>query len=412
MLDFHEFLWQSEAVASAAAGAFVISVALVATKKHHGHLTLDSTIGVQKAHAEPTPRVGGLGIYLGLLMARALVRDSGVRDILEIILIAGMIPFACGLAEDVTKRVGVLPRLFATMAGGVAAWMLTGICLNRVDVYGVDSLIACAPVGVLFTAFAIGGVANAINIIDGFHGLAGGTTIIALLALGAISARVDDLQLSMSCLLVAAAMVGFWLVNYPWGKLFLGDGGAYFAGFALAWLAVLLPVRNPGVSVWAGLLICAYPVIEVLYSVLRRRRIRRSPSAPDSEHLHSLFKLKVIRPRLALRGVDQQARNAAVAPVFWGGTALSSSIAIAAFDRTSVLAIAMLGCVLAYHFVYRRLASVKVAEVLAGPKQTAVPAHVRGYPTHRNQHSRRGGFGRTPFLSSRTKGRTNAQRTK
>jgi UDP-N-acetylmuramyl pentapeptide phosphotransferase/UDP-N-acetylglucosamine-1-phosphate transferase len=362
MVDIPAISWQATSVAAATLCAFAVSLTLVLTKKHHGHLTLDSTIGVQKSHAEPTPRVGGVGIYLGLLLAWIVVRDRGVRDILGIVLLAGLIPLACGLAEDVTKRVGVLPRLLATMAGGVAAWMLTGVCLNRLDVYGLDWLMTLTPIAVVFTAFAVGGVANAINIIDGFHGLASGTTMIALIALGAISLQADDPQLAMACFLVAAAIAGFWLVNYPWGKLFMGDGGAYFAGFALAWFAVLLPVRNPGVSVWAGLLVCAYPVIEVLYSVVRRARKRQSPGAPDSGHLHSLIKVKLIRPKLSSFGVDKSVRNAAVSPIVWSFSSMPAVAATSMFDRPVPLALAILACVALYHLFYKYLEQRRVED--------------------------------------------------
>ena len=212
MIDIEAISWQASSAAAALLCAFSVSLALVLTKKHHGHLTLDSTIGVQKFHAEPTPRVGGIGIYLGVVLAWSVVRDRGVRDILGVILVAGAVPLLCGLAEDLTKRVGVLPRLVATMLGGFVAWFMTGVALNRLDVYGLDWIMTITPIAVLFTAFAVGGVANAINIIDGFHGLASGTTIIALMALGSIAAQADDPQLAIACFMLAAAIGGFWLV--------------------------------------------------------------------------------------------------------------------------------------------------------------------------------------------------------
>jgi UDP-N-acetylmuramyl pentapeptide phosphotransferase/UDP-N-acetylglucosamine-1-phosphate transferase len=398
MLDSIYPSWQAQAAAAALICAFVVSVLLVLTKKHHGHLTMDSTIGVQKFHVEPTPRVGGVGIYLGLLIAWLVVHEKGVRDILGIILLAGLIPLVCGLAEDVTKRVGVMPRLLATMAGGVAAWLLTGVCLNRLDVYGVDRLMAFTPVAVLFTAFAVGGVANAVNIIDGFHGLASGTTMIALIALGAISAEADDPQLAMACFLVAASIAGFWLVNYPWGKLFMGDGGAYFSGFALAWFAVLLPVRNPEVSVWAGLLVCAYPVIEVIYSVVRRAMRHQSPGAPDSGHLHSLIKVKLIRPKLSAQGVHRSVRNAAVSPIVWTFSAMPALAATAMFDRPVQLAVGILICVLAYHLSYRYLSKKELLDFgdsseMAGVRAPLHSPRQKRHPRHRAR-DRRSALGR------------------
>jgi UDP-N-acetylmuramyl pentapeptide phosphotransferase/UDP-N-acetylglucosamine-1-phosphate transferase len=355
MFDLPVLSGQAVPVMAAVLCTLGVSVLLVLTKQHHGHLTMDSAIGVQKAHSHPTPRVGGIGIYLGLLMAWFLVSDPGVQDILGTILLAGIPALVCGLLEDVTKAVGVRTRLLATMASGVLAWLLTGIALNRLDVHALDGLLALTPVAVLFTAFAVGGVANAINIIDGFHGLASGTTIMALLAMAAIAVNAGDPQLAVACILVAAAVAGFWLVNYPWGKLFLGDGGAYFAGFALAWLAVLLPMRNPEVSAWASLLVCAYPIIEVLYSVVRRYVRRQSPAAPDSRHLHSLIKTQIVRKKLpwASSGV----RNAAVSPIVWGFAAFPVALGIIFFDQPSVLMSALILCLLLYHIAYSRLAS-------------------------------------------------------
>jgi UDP-N-acetylmuramyl pentapeptide phosphotransferase/UDP-N-acetylglucosamine-1-phosphate transferase len=346
---------QAVPVMAAVLCALGVSILLVLTKRHHGHLTMDSAIGVQKAHVHPTPRVGGVGIFLGLVMAWLLVRDPAVKVILGTILLAGIPALVCGLLEDVTKVVGVRTRLIATMASGVLAWMLTGIALNRLDVHGLDGLLALTPVAVLFTAFAVGGVANAINIIDGFHGLASGTTILALLALAAIAVNAADPQLAIACILVAAAVAGFWLVNYPWGKLFLGDGGAYFSGFALAWLAVLLPVRNPEVSAWASLLVCAYPIIEVLYSVVRRYVRRQSPGAPDSRHLHSLIKTQFIRKKLpwATKGV----RNAAVSPIVWSFASFPAILAVVFFDHSSLLISALVLCLLLYHIAYSRLST-------------------------------------------------------
>lgn len=389
MLDIPVLSWQAASAAAALLCAFSVSLALVLTKKHHGHLTLDSTIGVQKFHAEPTPRVGGIGIYLGVVLAWAVVRDKGVRDILGIILVAGFIPLVCGLAEDLTKRVGVLPRLIATMLGGIAAWLISGVALDRLDVYGLDWIMTITPIAVLFTAFAVGGVANAINIIDGFHGLASGTTIIALIALGSIAAQADDPQLAIACFMLAAAIGGFWLVNYPWGKLFMGDGGAYFSGFALAWLAVLLPVRNPEVSVWAALLVCAYPVIEVIYSMARRYAKRQSPGEADSGHLHSLIKVKLIRPKLSARGVDKSVRNAAVSPIMWGFSALPAIGATAMFDESVWLAGSILACALLYHLSYKYLAAKQVADIDEPKAATVLPQYAMRRPAHHQRHRTR-----------------------
>src|SRR4029450_979221 len=97
----------------------------------------------------------------------------------------------------------------------------------------------------------------------GFNGLAAGSVAIMLGAMGLIAYSVGDAQLATVSFVLAAGALGFGAVNWPFGKIFLGDGGAYFLGFLLAWVAVLLPMRSPHVNAWATMLVCAYPVLEV-----------------------------------------------------------------------------------------------------------------------------------------------------
>jgi UDP-N-acetylmuramyl pentapeptide phosphotransferase/UDP-N-acetylglucosamine-1-phosphate transferase len=341
-------------IVTSALASFLLAEVLVLTTAHHGWFSLDAPGAVQKFHCNPTPRIGGIGIYMALLVASLLVPEPGARAILTTVLLAGVPALLVGLMEDVTKRIGVSVRLVVTMASGAAACWLSGIAITHIDVAPVDALLSFAPVALLFTAIAFGGLANAINIIDGFNGLASGTTTICLLALAAIAGLVGDAALAIAAFVLAAAVVGFWLVNFPWGKLFLGDGGAYFAGFALAWLAVLLPMRNAEVSPWASFLLCAYPVIEVAYSVMRRVRHHQSAGEPDRRHLHSLVATHIVQRRWPQ--LDPTLQNSAVSVIMWVCAAVPALAAIAFHQRTGFLVIFAFGCGVAYHLVYRRVA--------------------------------------------------------
>jgi UDP-N-acetylmuramyl pentapeptide phosphotransferase/UDP-N-acetylglucosamine-1-phosphate transferase len=316
---------------------------------------MDVPGAVQKFHLDPTPRVGGIAIYVAMTAAWILIPGIGEGKLLSTILLAGMPALLVGLWEDVTKRVGVRTRLLVTMGSGGLAALLTGVGLTRVDVPVADILLSVWPLAVLFTAFAVGGVANAINIIDGFHGLASGTMMISSLALASIAWSVGDAQLATVAVVLAAAVGGFWLVNFPWGKLFLGDGGAYFSGFALAWLSVELLARNPGVSPWASVLLCGYPTVEVLYSVCRRSRDRRSPGQPDRQHLHSLVATQLVQPRLG--AIPANLSNAAVSVLMWICATVPVIPAILFSGRGDILLPALVLCVLSYHLVYQRLAA-------------------------------------------------------
>ena len=274
--------------------SFALCVLLVLTKHWHGVFTLDSTQGIQKFHTAPTPRIGGVPIVLGLAAAWHQT-PAEVQALLAPTLLASLPAFVFGLAEDITKHVGVLPRLLATMASGLLAFWITGESLSRVDVWGMDWLLQFSVFSVLFTAFAVGGVANAINIIDGFNGLASTASTLAFLGYALIAWQLGDHALAGVALLLGACVWGFFWVNWPLGKIFLGDGGSYFIGFALAWVAVILIERNPGVSAFAALLVCVHPVTEVLFSIYRRKIKKTNPGHADRLHFHSLIKQRYVR---------------------------------------------------------------------------------------------------------------------
>lgn len=339
--------------------AFLVAVLLVITKRWHGHFSMDGLVGIQKNHSKPTPRVGGVSIFLGVVAAY-VVAQAERADILSTLLLAGLPAFGFGLAEDVTKRVGVMARLLATMASGVLGWMLTGVSLTSVDVPLLDSLLGFTLVSVAFTAFAVGGVANAVNIIDGFNGLASGFVVIAFIGLALVAAIVGDVNLAFACLAVAMAMLGFWLVNWPWGHLFLGDGGSYFGGFALAWASVLLIERNAGVSAFVPFLICIHPVTEVLFSIYRRRMTKVNPGHPDRLHLHTLMMRRVVKPILGRVYPDEpkmvdRMRNSITGLVLAIGTIPAVVVALLVVNSPAFAALSCLGFALGYVTIYARL---------------------------------------------------------
>lgn len=329
------------------------SAALVITQRWHGHLSHDNALGVQNHHTEPTPRIGGVAIALGMLLAWWLATPD-VRVIIGPMLLAGIPAFAFGLAEDITHKIGVRQRLLATMFSGALAWYLTGVAMQNTDVPPLDWLLSFMPVAVIFTAFAVGGVSNAVNIIDGFNGLAAGAVAIMAGAIGLIALNVGDAPLATVCFLVAACALGFGAVNWPLGKIFLGDGGAYLLGFLLAWLAVLLPMRNPQINAWATILVCAYPVLEVGFSVRRRRsREGHHPGQPDKVHLHHLIHRRVVRQFCPRIGTALQ--NGFTSPLCWLFAALPAAWAVAFAQNTPMLVFAFFGLMFAYVAVYARL---------------------------------------------------------
>lgn len=337
--------------AASAATSLTLAALLVATAQHHGRYSMDMPIGVQKVHLHPVPRIGGVSIYLALWLALLGVEDRAARDILSTILVAGAPALVAGLLEDLTKRISISARLAATASSGILACWIGATAIQALDLPLIDQLLRITPVAVLFTAFAVAGVANAINIIDGFNGLASGTAVIALAAIGTIALLAGDQPLFLAAVVLAGCITGFWLVNFPWGKLFLGDGGAYFAGFAVAWLAVLLPARNDSISPWASLLACAYPVIEVIYSMVRRHLQHQPAGHADRQHLHSLVAARIVQPRT--RGLPAPLQNSAVSVLMWGCAAVPALAAVVLRNNTPALVSFALVAALLYHWLYR-----------------------------------------------------------
>lgn len=344
------------ALTTAGLTSFVICLIIVWTQHLHGAHTLDTESGVQKIHDTPTPRIGGVAILIGSGIGW-LFAPKEVAVMLGPILIASIPAFSAGVAEDILKRGHVTERLLATFASGLIAWWLTGDSLTRIGLGGVDWLLAIPVVSVLFTAFAVGGVANAINIIDGLNGLASGTVLLCLSALGLISFLSGDAEMAKICFIFGGATFGFLVINYPSGRIFLGDGGAYLLGFVLGWIAVMIAMRNPSISPWAPMLACGYPILEVLFSMARRQARTLRLGHPDRLHLHSLVWSRVTRKWFAQSAAVTQ--NAVVMPLMLFYAAIPATLAVVFRKNTILLISAFILCALIYALFYARLVHFK-----------------------------------------------------
>lgn len=350
------------AILSGLVAAFSTATFLVCTKQWHGAFSMDQAKGIQKFHTMPTPRIGGMALLAGALATWLALpgntqQGQETRELLGLVLLGGLPAFVAGLLEDITKKVSVKARLLATALSGLAFALLSGYWISGVNLPGVDYLLAWAPVGLLFTAFAISGIANSVNIIDGFNGLASGVVVLMLLTLAAIAWRVDDFVVLNIALCGVAVVLGFMLLNFPKGLIFLGDAGAYCLGYLVAALAVALTIRNPGaVSPWAMLLVCGYPIIETLFSVYRRlsRKCRRNPGTPDASHLHSLVYRRVVSRKLIPSAPAWQ-RNALTSPFMWLYAAVPMLGAIF-WPQSLVMVVAWLALsFFVYQRAYRRM---------------------------------------------------------
>lgn len=303
--------------------SFLINFWLVRYSHVHSRFTADSDLtGIQKFHAVAVPRVGGLGILIAIAVALfARYFENTEVGIFGLLLALSSLPaFVAGLTEDITKKVGIRIRLLATVISAGCAGYVLNAWLGSVQVLGIDNLMLTYPfVAIAITCFAVGGVANAFNIIDGYNGLSAMVAVIILSGIAYVAFKVGDHEIMIAALAMIGALLGFLFWNYPRGLIFLGDGGAYLVGFWIAELSVLLTSRNPEVSKWFPLLLCCYPIFETLFTIYRRMILKRvHPGMPDASHLHQLIYKRVVRWSV---GTDHDylkvQRNALTSPYLW-----------------------------------------------------------------------------------------------
>lgn len=341
--------------------SLIVTLLLVRYSHLHDHITADYDLNaVQKFHIIPVPRVGGLALVLGLLgvFIFRYFQNQAVGSFGLLLLLSAMPAFSFGFLEDLTKKIGVKIRLLATVMSALMAGYLLGAWLDSIQILGIDSLMSSYPwFAILITCFAVAGVSNSFNIIDGYNGLSGMVAFIILGGIVYVSFQLHDFQIMIAALAMMGAILGFLFFNYPRGLIFLGDGGAYLIGFWVAELSVLLTARHPEVSKWFPLLLCAYPIFETLFTIYRRLFIHKThPGMPDASHLHQVIYKRVVRWAVGSNNSqDVIIRNALTAPYLWILTAMAVIPAVLFWNNPWVLRVFSFLYAVLYILLYRKL---------------------------------------------------------
>lgn len=384
-------------VISVASLSLAVAVLVVLTGPLHARWSADRAgQGIQKHHHGSPPRVGLIPILAGCVLAAVLLtrspRVDGADVLFAQLLMCGLPAAAMGLLEDVTKSVRARWRMLAPMLGCAAAMWLLNAVVPSTSIPFVDALLAWWPVAAALTLLLVVGFTQAMNIVDGLNGLASGLAMTMLAVTAVVAYRVDDMAVLVIALVLMASILGFFVLNFPSGRLFLGDGGAYFLGFMLVELWILLVMRNPGeVSPWFIVALAVHPTVETVFSIIRRKALRHRPrnaTAPDRLHLHTLVMRRRIRP---LMGRDAR-RNWPWMPNALASAALQLQatlfMVLAAVNPASlwwsvfVLAVATL----AYLMVFRRIAlfrgrfSARLTRPAVRPKPMSAQA-AKGLPS-------------------------------
>lgn len=236
----------------------------------------------QAVHLRPALRLGGIGILVGLWIEGLI----GGNSLLVTLLACSLLVFVSGLMEDVGISQSPRRRLaFAALSSAIVIFA-SGTYIRSGGISGLEFIFALPLFAIPFTVFATVGLVHSFNLVDGMNGLSGVVSLVVTLALVAIghSAGVNLLDVPAASLM--GAVLGFLVLNYPAGRIFLGDAGAYTVGFLLAWMAVFLLSASPSVSPWALVLVFFWPVADTLLAIWRRILLRAPIGVPDRLHAH------------------------------------------------------------------------------------------------------------------------------
>jgi len=286
--------------------SFVLALALWLLGVRYGW---HREIRPRDVHQEPTPRLGGIAVYVAMVLAAGVASQlpqfaevfDNPRPIVAI-LVAGLIVVTLGVVDDLIDLDWLTKLSGQFIAAGVVAWQ--GVQIVSLPIGGIT--LFSPTLSLVLTVLAIVLVMNAVNFIDGLDGLAAGVALISngvfflyalVLSLSEGGAPYFGLA-TLLAVLLAGALLGFLPLNWHPAKLFLGDSGALLVGLIMAVSAISVTGQiDPGVISPTQLLPAFLPVILPLavlivplvdFSLAVGRRLRRgmSPFDADRAHLH------------------------------------------------------------------------------------------------------------------------------
>ena len=250
-------------------------------------LKLKSYDNVQRVHKHEIPRLGGLLIYFFFWIIHCL---GYVKDDLFFHLLIAAIPFILiSLKEDLFHNSAPTNRLLAMILSCLIFFYVNPVVFPVIDIPYVNVIISFYPISILFFTFSILVVMNGMNLIDGMNGLFSFSALFQLVALSYIAFLNHDFECLRLIFLISAALVLFLFFNFPFGRIFAGDLGAYLYGFIISNITIYLFGKYNLSPTWLAVLILFYPCIELLFSFIRKIKLNKSPFDPDNNHLHTLI---------------------------------------------------------------------------------------------------------------------------
>lgn len=259
---------------------------------------------VRHGHALPVPRLGGVAVFSGLAAALVVAKLIGLFAYdrmppitqLTIALGAGsVILFILGLYDDVRG----VPPIAKLTAQAIAAILVIQAGF-RIDVitFPPNLHFSLGSWAIPVTVLWLVGVSNALNLVDGMDGLAGGVSIIALCVTTGAAMVLGNFDVTWQTFALIGAVLGFLRYNAPPARIFLGDSGSLVVGFLLAVLSVKGATQREGaLFALAPIFALSYPLLDTGIAILRRFLRREPLSRADGRHIHHQLRAIGLGPR-------------------------------------------------------------------------------------------------------------------
>ena len=238
--------------------------------------------GNRHIHKKATPKLGGVGIFLGFLLGYMLFGEQSVR--MNSILIGSFIVVLTGLIDDI-KPIRAMHKFICHLIAAAVIVFYGGILLDNISAFGLNMNfgIFAYPLTILF----IVACTNIINLIDGLDGLSSGICSIfylTIIIIGFYQGRYGSLVMLLSLIMLGSTL-GFLLHNFNPAKIFAGDC-ATFMGFIIS-IITLLEFKGPAlISFFVPITILGIPILDTLFAIIRRLLRGQAPFKADKEHLH------------------------------------------------------------------------------------------------------------------------------
>ena len=243
---------------------------------------IDVPTDTRRMHRKPMPRIGGLAIYIAFVLSTMVFCQHSPH--LYAIWIGGGMLVTLGILDDIF-RLSALLKLFVQLGASAIAVILFGVRIDFITLFGqtIQFGIFAIPITILW----ITGLTNAINLIDGLDGLACGVSAITALSMFGVILVSGDIPSAMLTAVLVASCVGFLPYNMNPARIFMGDTGALFLGYALSVISVQGLFKLPTMrSFLAPCAIFALPLLDTSTAIIRRVLPGNSPFSPDRGHLH------------------------------------------------------------------------------------------------------------------------------